>query len=108
MAGCSDTVKRISLELGGNAPFIVFDNANVDDAVNGAMSGKFRNAGQVCIYAQDAHTHTLSLSLSLPLSLPSPSLPLFPLSLPLSRRVCLPTGYWFKVAYIMNLLINSV
>ena len=75
MAGCSDTVKRISLELGGNAPFIVFDNANVDDAVNGAMSGKFRNAGQVCIYAQDAHTHTLSHS-------PSPSLSLSSLSLP--------------------------
>lgn len=56
MAGCSDTVKRISLELGGNAPFIVFDNANVDDAVNGAMSGKFRNTGQVRIYAQNAHT----------------------------------------------------
>ena len=93
MAGCSDTVKRISLELGGNAPFIVFDNANVDDAVNGAMSGKFRNAGQVRIYTQDAHTY-------------SPLSP--PLSLPLSRRVCLPTGYWFKVAYIMNLLINSV
>ena len=88
MAGCSDTVKRISLELGGNAPFIVFDNANVDDAVNGAMSGKFRNAGQVCIYAQDAHTHTLSHS-------PSPSLSLFPLppslsslSLSLSLDVC--------------------
>ena len=106
MAGCSDTVKRISLELGGNAPFIVFDNANVDDAVNGAMSGKFRNAGQVCIYTQDAHTYS---PLSPPLSLSlSPSLSLFSLSLPLSRRVCLPTGYWFKVAYIMNLLINSV
>lgn len=52
------TVKRVSLELGGNAPFIVCDDANLDDAVNGALRSKFRNAGQACvatnrIYVQD-------------------------------------------------------
>ncbi len=45
------TVKKISLELGGNAPFIVFDDADVDAAVEGAMAAKFRNAGQTCICA---------------------------------------------------------
>jgi succinate-semialdehyde dehydrogenase/glutarate-semialdehyde dehydrogenase len=49
MQQCSSTVKKVSLELGGNAPFIVFDDANLDAAVAGAMSAKFRNAGQVCI-----------------------------------------------------------
>jgi succinate-semialdehyde dehydrogenase / glutarate-semialdehyde dehydrogenase len=49
MQQCSSTVKKVSLELGGNAPFIVFDDANLDAAVSGAMSAKFRNAGQVCI-----------------------------------------------------------
>jgi len=47
----ADTVKRVSLELGGNAPFIVFNSANVEKAVAGAISGKFRNSGQVCISA---------------------------------------------------------
>ena len=45
----ASTVKRVSLELGGNAPFIVFDSANVDHAVQGAMVSKFRAAGQVLI-----------------------------------------------------------
>lgn len=45
----ADTVKRISLELGGNAPFIVFEDADLDAAVEGAISSKFRNAGQTCI-----------------------------------------------------------
>ncbi|BDE08052.1 NAD-dependent succinate-semialdehyde dehydrogenase [Vulcanimicrobium alpinum] len=49
MAQCARTVKKVSLELGGNAPFIVFDDADVDAAVNGAMAAKFRNAGQVCV-----------------------------------------------------------
>ena len=49
MAQCAATVKKVSLELGGNAPFIVFDDADLDSAVKGAMSGKFRNAGQVCV-----------------------------------------------------------
>eukprot|EP00094_Tigriopus_californicus_P005264 TCALIF_05074-PA protein Name:"Similar to Aldh5a1 Succinate-semialdehyde dehydrogenase, mitochondrial (Rattus norvegicus)" AED:0.17 eAED:0.17 QI:569/0.8/0.83/1/1/1/6/157/600 len=46
---CADTVKKISLELGGNAPFIVFDSADVDLAVGGCMASKFRNAGQTCV-----------------------------------------------------------
>jgi len=51
MAQCAPTVKKISLELGGNAPFIVFDDANLDDAVEGAMLSKYRNAGQTCVCA---------------------------------------------------------
>ena len=46
---CADTVKRTSMELGGNAPFIVFDDADLDAAVAGAMASKFRNAGQTCV-----------------------------------------------------------
>jgi succinate-semialdehyde dehydrogenase/glutarate-semialdehyde dehydrogenase len=48
---CAADVKRISLELGGNAPFIVFDDADLDAAVAGAMASKFRNAGQTCVCA---------------------------------------------------------
>ena len=51
MRQASDTVKRVSLELGGNAPFIVFDDADVDAAVAGAIASKFRNAGQTCVCA---------------------------------------------------------
>ena len=47
----ADTMKRISMELGGNAPFIVFDDADVDAAVEGAMMSKYRNAGQTCVCA---------------------------------------------------------
>jgi succinate-semialdehyde dehydrogenase/glutarate-semialdehyde dehydrogenase len=50
-AQCSPTIKKISLELGGNAPFIVFDDADVDSAVDGAMVSKYRNAGQTCVCA---------------------------------------------------------
>lgn len=46
---CASTVKKTSMELGGNAPFIVFDDANLDDAVQGALISKFRNAGQTCV-----------------------------------------------------------
>ena len=58
MSQCSSTLKKLSLELGGNAPFIVFDDADVDAAVKGAMISKFRNSGQTCvcvnrIFAQD-------------------------------------------------------
>jgi succinate-semialdehyde dehydrogenase/glutarate-semialdehyde dehydrogenase len=58
MKQASDTVKKVGLELGGNAPFIVFDDADVDAAVDGAILSKFRNMGQTCvcanrIYAQD-------------------------------------------------------
>ena len=49
MRQCADTVKKVSLELGGNAPFIVFDDADVDAAVSGLMASKFRNAGQTCV-----------------------------------------------------------
>ncbi len=51
MAACAGTVKRLSLELGGNAPFIVFDDADIDAAIAGAMASKFRNAGQTCVCA---------------------------------------------------------
>jgi succinate-semialdehyde dehydrogenase / glutarate-semialdehyde dehydrogenase len=50
-ARCMSTVKHVSLELGGNAPFIVFDDADVDKAVEGAMASKFRNSGQTCVCA---------------------------------------------------------
>ena len=49
MAACAGTMKRTSMELGGNAPFIVFDDADLDAAVSGAMLSKFRNAGQTCV-----------------------------------------------------------
>ncbi|SCW80014.1 succinate-semialdehyde dehydrogenase / glutarate-semialdehyde dehydrogenase [Rhizobium mongolense subsp. loessense] len=51
MRGASDSVKRLSLELGGNAPFIVFDDADLDLAVEGAIASKFRNGGQTCVCA---------------------------------------------------------
>jgi len=59
MEQCAPTVKKISLELGGNAPFIVFDDADLDAAVEGAIASKFRNAGQTCVcanrlYVQDS------------------------------------------------------
>lgn len=56
---CASTVKKVSMELGGNAPFIVFDDADIDAAVKGAIISKYRNAGQTCVcanrfYVQDA------------------------------------------------------
>ena len=51
MAQCSDTMKKISLELGGNAPFIVFEDADLDAAVAGALASKYRNTGQTCVCA---------------------------------------------------------
>jgi len=58
MAQSAPSIKKLSLELGGNAPFLVFDDADVDSAVEGAMASKYRNAGQTCvcanrIYVQD-------------------------------------------------------
>jgi succinate-semialdehyde dehydrogenase/glutarate-semialdehyde dehydrogenase len=50
-ANCMGTVKRVSLELGGNAPFLIFDDADLDAAVDGAMASKFRNTGQTCVCA---------------------------------------------------------
>jgi len=59
MRQCSDSIMKVALELGGNAPFIVFDDADIDAAVEGAIISKYRNAGQTCvcanrIYVQDA------------------------------------------------------
>jgi succinate-semialdehyde dehydrogenase / glutarate-semialdehyde dehydrogenase len=51
MAQCATTVKKVSLELGGNAPFIVFDDADLDAAVQGAIASKYRNTGQTCVCA---------------------------------------------------------
>ena len=51
MAQCAGTLKKLSLELGGNAPFIVFDDADLDAAVKGAIASKYRNAGQTCVCA---------------------------------------------------------
>src|SRR5210317_1721714 len=71
MAECAQTVKRTSMELGGNAPFIVFDDADLDAAVAGAMISKYRNAGQTCVCANrilvqesvyDAFAEKLSLA----------------------------------------------
>ena len=51
MEQCAPTIKKLSLELGGNAPFIVFDDADLDAAVEGAIASKYRNAGQTCVCA---------------------------------------------------------
>jgi succinate-semialdehyde dehydrogenase/glutarate-semialdehyde dehydrogenase len=51
LAQCAASVKRVSLELGGNAPFLVFDDADLDGAVEGALASKFRNTGQTCVCA---------------------------------------------------------
>ncbi|MBY5776676.1 NAD-dependent succinate-semialdehyde dehydrogenase [Rhizobium leguminosarum] len=51
MRQCADQIKKVSLELGGNAPFIVFDDADLDAAVEGAIASKYRNAGQTCVCA---------------------------------------------------------
>ena len=51
MAQCASTVKKVSLELGGNAPFVVFDDADIDAAVEGALASKYRNTGQTCVCA---------------------------------------------------------
>jgi succinate-semialdehyde dehydrogenase/glutarate-semialdehyde dehydrogenase len=69
MRECAGTMKKLSLELGGNAPFIVFDDADLDAAVEGAMISKYRNTGQTCVCANrflvqdgiyDAFAHRLS------------------------------------------------
>lgn len=54
---CASTVKRVSMELGGNAPFIVFDDADIDEAVKGAMISKYRNAGQTCVCTNRIFVH---------------------------------------------------
>lgn len=57
LRGAADTVKRVSLELGGNAPFIVFDDADLEAAVEGAVASKYRNAGQTCVCANRIYVH---------------------------------------------------
>jgi succinate-semialdehyde dehydrogenase/glutarate-semialdehyde dehydrogenase len=69
MSQCAATVKKLSLELGGNAPFIVFDDADLDAAVDGAIASKYRNTGQTCvcvnrIYVQDAVYDAFAAKLS--------------------------------------------
>lgn len=70
MAQCAPTVKKVSLELGGSAPFIVFDDADIDAAVEGAMGSKYRNSGQTCVcanrfYVQDGVYEEFATKLSL-------------------------------------------
>ncbi|MGF6372133.1 succinate-semialdehyde dehydrogenase/glutarate-semialdehyde dehydrogenase [Paraburkholderia sp. RAU6.4a] len=57
MSQCASTVKKVSLELGGNAPFIVFDDADVDAAVQGAIASKYRNSGQTCVCTNRFYVH---------------------------------------------------
>jgi succinate-semialdehyde dehydrogenase / glutarate-semialdehyde dehydrogenase len=57
MGQCASTIKKVSLELGGNAPFIVFDDADIDAAVEGAMVSKYRNAGQTCVCTNRIFVH---------------------------------------------------
>lgn len=56
-AACGETVKRLALELGGNAPFIVFDDADLDRALDGAMGARFYNSGQICVGANRYYVH---------------------------------------------------
>ncbi|MEB0225301.1 NADP-dependent succinate-semialdehyde dehydrogenase [Pseudomonas sp. 10S4] len=57
MEKCAQDIKKVSLELGGNAPFIVFEDADLDAAVDGALASKFRNAGQTCVCANRLYVH---------------------------------------------------
>jgi succinate-semialdehyde dehydrogenase/glutarate-semialdehyde dehydrogenase len=57
MAQCAPTVKKLGLELGGHAPFIVFEDADIDAAVSGAMASKYRNSGQTCVCANRFYVH---------------------------------------------------
>ena len=57
LAQCATTVKKVSMELGGNAPFIVFDDADIDEAVKGTIISKFRNAGQTCVCTNRIFVH---------------------------------------------------
>jgi succinate-semialdehyde dehydrogenase/glutarate-semialdehyde dehydrogenase len=57
MAQCAPTVKKVALELGGHAPFIVFEDADLDQAVEGAVQSKYRNAGQTCVCTNRFYVH---------------------------------------------------
>ncbi len=72
MAQCAPTIKKVGLELGGNAPFIVFDDADLDAAVQGAMLSKYRNAGQTCVCANRMLIQEASTT-GLPRNWPRPS-----------------------------------
>ncbi len=69
MQQCSSTIKKLALELGGNAPLIVFDDADLDKAVQGAIFAKFRNAGQTCVCANRIYVHDNIYQAFLPRSL---------------------------------------
>ncbi|SFC88864.1 NAD-dependent succinate-semialdehyde dehydrogenase [Pseudoalteromonas denitrificans] len=58
LSQCATSVKKVSMELGGNAPFIVFDDADIDEAVQGALVSKYRNAGQTCVCTNRIFVHT--------------------------------------------------
>ncbi|GHK54010.1 hypothetical protein KPZU09_37460 [Klebsiella pneumoniae] len=64
MEQCAKDIKKVSLELGGNAPFIVFDDADLDKAVEGALASKFRNAGQTCVCANRLYVQTGCMTVS--------------------------------------------
>ena len=57
IAQAADNVLKVSMELGGNAPFLVFEDADVDDAIEGAMIAKMRNVGEACTSANRFHVH---------------------------------------------------
>lgn len=57
MKQASDSVKAVSMELGGNAPFIVFEDADLDEAAEGLVASKFRNAGQTCVCTNRLYVH---------------------------------------------------
>ena len=62
LAQCASTLKKVSMELGGNAPFIVFEDADIDQAIEGLMASKYRNAGQTCVCTNRVFIHSSLLS----------------------------------------------
>lgn len=93
MRECAATVKKVSMELGGNAPFIVFDDADIDAAVDGAIISKFRNCGQTCVctnrfYVQDAVYDAFVAKLAV-------------------RTAALPVGYGMEVGSVIGPLIDQ-
>ena len=59
MKKTASTIKKVSMELGGHAPFIVFNDADLDSAVTGAMANKYRNSGQTCVCANRIFVHLM-------------------------------------------------
>ena len=64
MRNAAETMKKVSMELGGNAPYIVFEDADIDAAVKGAIANKFRNAGQVCVSVNRFYIQNPSMTAS--------------------------------------------